>query len=299
MSKTIKAEGKTYIVPDDATDEEINEIVGPAPAPAPKPLGEQPLSWGGLTRTIGRQALEGGKGAAKGAFELLGSPGAAHPAAFPGGYEQKEPLPFARALSRPPSNTAQEIGSYIPTALSLAVPARAAMERIPNLERAGQKFETVMQAARRVPLDLAKASEPAIEAHNLSEAGATMPKIMNRFLQRTTSPGSEPLTYEQGRRFASNAGRLSTQESLSSNPMMQRQVSALARALGDANEKAAEQAGVGALYRDAMTEYRHGMALRGAKDTAVALAKSTAAKYVLGGLGLGAGYGAYHKLTGE
>ncbi len=34
MAKTIKAEGKTYSVPDDATDAEINEIVGPAPTPA-------------------------------------------------------------------------------------------------------------------------------------------------------------------------------------------------------------------------------------------------------------------------
>lgn len=56
MSKTIKAEGKTYVVPDDATDEEINEIVGPAPAPAPKPLGEQPASASGVVNAMAGQA---------------------------------------------------------------------------------------------------------------------------------------------------------------------------------------------------------------------------------------------------
>lgn len=32
MPKTIKADGKTYVVPDDATDEEINQIIGPGDA---------------------------------------------------------------------------------------------------------------------------------------------------------------------------------------------------------------------------------------------------------------------------
>lgn len=49
MAKTIRADGKTYVVPDDATDDEINQIVGPGPAaPATLPgmerLGGAPPS---------------------------------------------------------------------------------------------------------------------------------------------------------------------------------------------------------------------------------------------------------------
>lgn len=35
MPRTIKADGRTIVVPDDATDDEINQLVGPAPTPAP------------------------------------------------------------------------------------------------------------------------------------------------------------------------------------------------------------------------------------------------------------------------
>lgn len=35
MPRTIKADGRTIVVPDDATDDEINQIVGPAPTPTP------------------------------------------------------------------------------------------------------------------------------------------------------------------------------------------------------------------------------------------------------------------------
>jgi hypothetical protein len=51
MSKTISAEGKTYVVPDDATDDEINQIVGPS-----KSLGDQPASVGGVASGMANQA---------------------------------------------------------------------------------------------------------------------------------------------------------------------------------------------------------------------------------------------------
>ncbi len=278
----------------------------PATPPVAKPEGEQPATPGGVIRALPGAALDLGKGALKGiasgAYDLLGRPGDAHAPSVPGGFERTRPSALTNRIDRTtkPSNTAQAMGSYIPTIASLAMPTKAASDvLIPNLERAGGNFQTVMKAARNVPLDLSKASEPALEAHSLSEAGATMPKIMNKFLQRTTSPGSEPLTYEQGRRFASNAGRLSTQESMNANPMMKRQVSALAGALRDANESAAEQAGVGDLYRDAMREYRHGMALRGVKDSAGEIAKSTAMKYALGGAAGGAAAYGVRKALGD
>lgn len=62
MPRTIKADGRTITVPDDATPEEINQIVGPAPktAPpsAPPSMLQSALSTGGdLVKGIGKGAL--------------------------------------------------------------------------------------------------------------------------------------------------------------------------------------------------------------------------------------------------
>lgn len=161
-------------------------------------------------------------------------------------------------------------------------------EAIPNAERAGRNFQTVMGKAKDVPLDLTAASKPALRAMELRDAGSTMPTVLNKFLQRTTAPGLAPLTYEHGRDFASNASRLSANETTRLTPPMKAQVNEFAGALGDANRTAAEQAGVGPLYSDAMNEYRRAMKIKAAKGALGQAANSTLGK-VVGGTGLGIG----------
>lgn len=46
MPKTISADGQTYVVPDDATDEEINQIVGPGPQPKEQPQPSTAQNFG-------------------------------------------------------------------------------------------------------------------------------------------------------------------------------------------------------------------------------------------------------------
>ncbi len=162
---------------------------------------------------------------------------------------------------------------------------------LPSTERAGRNFQAVMERARDVPVDLSAAGDPALRAQELRESGASMPGVVNKFLQRTTAPNSPPLTYETSRDFASNAGRLSADENSRMIPPMRAQVSRLTQALNDANARAAESAGVGPQYNDAMSEYRNAMRIRGGLKTAGKIAAPIA---------LGAtGYKIYHGLIGQ
>ena len=172
-----------------------------------------------------------------------------------------------------------------------------AINAIPSTERAGRNFQTVMSQAKNAPVDLSKASVPALRAQELREAGATMPTPINKFLQRTTSPGQPPLSFQQSRDFQSTLGRLSAAENSRLTPAMQAQVNGLAKALADANADAATKAGVGDLYQSALKEYRQAMKIRGAKETAGSVAKSVAGK-VIAGAGLGVGGYAVGKTFG-
>jgi hypothetical protein len=80
---------------------------------------------------------------------------------------------------------------------------------------------------------------------------------------------------------------------------MKRQVSMLAEALANENQRIATEGGVGDIYNKAMREYRNAKHLEGISGIAKDIAKSTAMKYVLGSTGLGAGYYAAKKLLGD
>ncbi len=92
----------------------------------------------------------------------------------------------------------------------------------------------------------------------------------------TVIPGASPvptgptqaLTYEGGRKFATNAGALAVSEGNRMNKPMERQVALLSKALATANEAAAESAGVGNEYRQAMTEYRRAQQMKSGIKTA-------------------------------
>jgi len=124
-----------------------------------------------------------------------------------------------------------------------------------------------MNAARSTPINTTAPSAIASRAQLLASRGATQPKVVADFIN-ATSPGAGPVTYEAGRDFASNAGRLSGQDSAAMNGPMGRQVKLLSQALNTANEDAANQAGVGDQYRAAMKEYRQAQTLKSGFKTA-------------------------------
>jgi hypothetical protein len=132
--------------------------------------------------------------------------------------------------------------------------AGALLSKLPSAARAGTKFESVMGKAKDVVLDTTKADEAALRAMELREHGSTLPKVLRDFIK--TRESGAPITYKSGRDLASNAGALSSREATAINAKMHRQVSEFAAAMKDANRGAAEKAGVGKLYDEAMKEYR-------------------------------------------
>ena len=165
--------------------------------------------------------------------------------------------------------------------------AEEAGKLLPNTVSAGRKFETVAKAIGSNPVNIDAAAPAALRAAELKASKFTTPPVMNRVLQRL-SPGAEPVGFREASDLATNAGKLSAAEKISIKGPMQGQVNALAKALRESNQAAAESAGVGDVYKSAVNEYRRAMKIQGVKDTTGEFAKSTAAKYIAGAT-LGAG----------
>ena len=164
---------------------------------------------------------------------------------------------------------------------------KLANELLPNTERAGSNFQTVMGQARNVPVDTTAADTVAARAQELSNRGTTLPKVFSDYIK------NPPATYEAGRDFASNAGRLSVEQAASLNPTMGRQVALFADALKTANREAAAKGGMGDLYDSAMKEYHQASTLSEAGDVLKKYGTKAALTAALGG----ASYGVYRELT--
>lgn len=270
------------------------------------PLGDQPATFSGVARTMGNQAVEGAKGIIKGIGRSVADTAGAVINPMGGN-------PIANAIERKtgigekihnittPSNTAQTVGSYIPDAAMLLAPGGVAEQGgklLPNVESAGQKFEKVFQAVGKRPVNIDAAAPAALRAEELRQAKFTTPPVMTRVLNRL-SPGADPVGFREASDLATNAGKLSAAEKMSIKGPMQGQLNALARALRESNQAAADAAGVGDVYKSAVGEYRRAMKIQGAKDTMGKIATSTAAKWLAGAAGLGAGGYAARKVLGD
>lgn len=286
---------------------------GIAPAPTPQGLGGKLSQWAGDAaddlrlgsgRTLPGRILQSvhatplNEGVSPATANYMGSPALGTLRAVRGLGQTATPGQRVEGLK----NIGGGILDAAQMPLSLVAPEASAqavdkgIDMIPNMERAGKSFEAVMSKAKDVPVDLSRASDPALRAQELRESGASMPGVVNKFLQRTTTPGLDPLTYERARDFASNAGRLSADEKARMIPPMKAQVARLAQTLNEANAGAADKVGMLPQYTDAMNEYRRAAKLRDFKEGTVNLLKGPVAKAALGGIGAGAGYTAYKTL---
>lgn len=174
---------------------------------------------------------------------------------------------------------------------------------LPTKAGAGAKFERVMSAARDVPIDLS-ATEPIIQrAQELAQRGSSAaPKVLRDFIKNRKSGNfmsqpvaAEPMSYEVGRDFASNAGRVSADEASRMADSMRAQVSKFAKAMKDANREAASSVGMEDLYDQAMKEYRQAKTI----EEAGAVIKKFATKAAITAAGLGAGYSIFNELRGQ
>lgn len=121
-------------------------------------------------------------------------------------------------------------------------------------ESAGKLFTAISEDAGKVPVELTNSGEAA--SRLLDWQGKINPgSIVNKYLQRITSPSKGPLTYAEARDWYSVLGNLSAEEKTSLAPAVQRDlkmmVSGLKQDIGDA----AGQVGRAADYYQAMGDY--------------------------------------------
>ncbi len=254
------------------------------------PLGDQPATPLGVAKTFINQGVEGAKGALKGAARTVYDLGSTV-------------LPMPQAVGdkvhkmTEPTGTAQTVGSYLPDAAMMLMPGGAleqGAKLLPSAERAGMKLGQVAKAVGSAPVNIDAAAPAALRAQELSEAAFSRPKVLKTVLNRL-SPGADPVGWQEASDLATNAGKLSAKESQALKGPMAGQVKQLAKALRESNQAAADQAGVGDLYKGAITEYRRAKKLGEAGDAAIRVAKKAIIPAVAGA----AGYSAYKEFGGN
>lgn len=179
----------------------------------------------------------------------------------------------------------------LPSAFIGGPVADAAIEAIPSRAAAAEMFKDVMADASNVPVNLSRSGNELLRMKELGDSGGTLPKAITRLLERYTKPikgavkgekeGARPLTYSEARDFYSNISALSSNEKMSMNPIMKRQIGAVASALKDDIGDAAAQAGQAAKYYGAMKQY--------AQASRLLRAASTIGNWALKAAGAGAG----------
>jgi hypothetical protein len=350
MSKTVKFEGKTYSVPDDATMDEIQALIdGPSPpgqSAEPKPMSAFDTIRNAVmnpVENLGNVAI----GAAKGTENMIHAGGEILRNLPAVGHLFSSLPSMSYQRPEPPKGMAQKIGATLPliAAGGSSLPAQTAMGAlaggaadieaggsgttgavvggalpyvvnkvptvfdklrtlIPSKASAGAKLQQIRGVAKDVPLNTSPAEQIAQESKELAATGASNPAkpvrdfIKNRapvkakFAGQRVAMSPDPMTYETGFDFASNAGRVSAEEGLKLSPNQARKLAQFTHAMKAANREAAASVGMGDLYDQAMKEYARASNM---EEAAKVLKKWTSG--ILGKAALGAtAYGLYEAL---
>lgn len=270
------------------------------------PLGDQPMSPMGVIRSMPSAGLDVGKGIIKGIGRSIYDTGSAviNPM---GNNPIANYIDSKTGISKKvhditePSNITQRISGYLPDVAMTLIPGGAATQTgklLPDVESAGRKFGIVQNAMKGIPVNIDAAAPAALRAEELRQASFARPPILKNVLNRL-SPGANPSTFRETSDLASNAGKLSTQESMRVKPAMQAQVNALAQALKESNQAAADAQGVGDVYKSAINEYRRAKKIEGVKDTAISIAKKYLIPAAAAGVAGGVGYKIARGLGGD
>jgi hypothetical protein len=166
-----------------------------------------------------------------------------------------------------------------------------------NAQKAGQLFNRVSAAVGDTEVPVSNEMSTALERIlKLKDTGAKgTPQVITKLLNRVTTPGQQPLNFDDARLFYSNVSRLSANEYQQMNPQMQRAVGDFARAFKDSIHDAAEDAspGMGDTLDQAMKLYGRSKAWQqfgsdtwtvGKKAAATAAGVGVAGKFLLSNL---------------
>lgn len=329
MPRQIQLDGVVHSFPDDATDDEIAQALGgstpstPTTPGVPRPPLPQGLSTasdnpsaapgsidrlqsnpslgamgGMMTRSADPQAAgqvlkEEGKGIALGASVVAPviSGGASIPLqalinAASGGVQSAVTGGNAKQVA---ASTA--LGGGL-GALSGAIPrASQAIQMFKQLAKIGPKSEVAVSAA----------AGPASEIMEEASAGGSMPKVVRNFLSRMTDPGKPPLTYEEARRFYSNASRVSADENMRLTDTMKRLLGNFREGLHQDITANRAQFGAADQYRQAVAGFARAKQFEGGIESIKALSRKAGEKATIGAgtvAGGAAGYELYKAVTG-
>lgn len=271
-------DGILHSFPDDATDDEVRAALGGDQEP-PKPVRVEGDSFGDkISRAADLMGWSGQLGALKGAAKTVTGLGELAvnagmiPGVTPAGLNPSMRNPLFQQADEATAyrNAPERIGGAVETAAELAIPAGEAASAIPSAARAGQRFQSVMSAAKTVPIDVEGPGQVALRVAQLAErGGGSLPRPVSQLLQRMTNPDKTPIAYEEARDFASGISRLSANEAMRMGPAVAREVAGLRVALNKSVADAAAKAGQGAEHAKAMTEYAKAKRLESALDDVV------------------------------
>ena len=271
--------------PTDKTDKEYLGYTGPAGVAGATIHGLSDVARGTEDALSGayqalRHPIDTAKAVASLPSEIAQVPGAIHDI-------NQSPDPTGTYANVAQDTAAQGAGQAL-TALGTTGVIKAAPEvanALPSAQRAGNALQEVKSLAADIPVDTSKFSDSALELYSQSQRGATLPKAVRDLVNRVTKPDSPPLTYEEAKDFQSNISSLSANDKMSLNAKTVRLVGQLNQDLKSSLSDAADTAGKGEQFQQAMREYHNAMLLRGYSENAI----SAAWKAALTGAGL---YGA-------
>jgi hypothetical protein len=166
----------------------------------------------------------------------------------------------------------------------------------PTFARAKTGFQEVAKATNPEVIDTSVPGNTALEIQKMAQAGGSQPKVIRDFVSRVTDPKKGPLTFEEARKFYTNASRLSADESQRLTPDMKRMVGQFRADLDQALTKAAATKGKAPQYTQAMKDYHRASKGADTLDTLKEYGKKAAITGAIGG-GVGGGYGLYKALT--
>lgn len=301
MPRRVKGpDGVIHQFPDDASDQEIGEALEGLQVKSPTTQGAKPTTWSdslglneptaspvvGFMRGAGAGAVDFAQGVVSNVTGQMNTKlGAENTVRREAGLRPTATLPTVET----PQNFSGSAGHLAPTVAEMAIPAgsvaKTAAKAIPSTTRAAENFSEVMGAAGRIPIDITAPGKVALRIQELAERGGSMPMAVRKFLVRVTDPNKAAMNYEEGRDFASNISRLSSNELGRLTPVVAKEVAELRVALNHANAMAAKQAGKGAEYAAAMKEYAQAMRVRNIVNAAIDGAKQTAPYATAAGAG--------------
>jgi hypothetical protein len=286
MPRTISADGRTITVPDDATPEEINQIVGKAPGAKPampqmsaNPPSQHPIQdWlkdagtdlreggdrTGVGRVLGKMQGNEGKytglndGVSKGAADFMGSIPLGAVETAQGVASMKEhPVRGTVDALKGVAHMAEMPSMVMGGPAMEGAPAAITkvLEKLPTATRGAMRLNDVEKAAGELPVVLKRTHDELMRAGNLSDTGATLPTPVKKLLKRYTSGSGQHINYSEARDFYSNLSHLSAKDNMALTPPMRRQIALIVKALKDDIGDTAAQVDKASTYYGGMKDY--------------------------------------------